>query len=83
MLGNKYKYVLFDLDGTLLGMDTNDFVKKYIESMTQYLNNLGFNAKKIIETMMSGTYLMINNDGSKTNEEIMIVKDTFNLIINE
>ena len=72
------KAVLFDLDGTLLPMDQDQFVKGYISSMAAYLLPHGYDPKALIQALSLGTEVMYKNDGSKTNEECFW--DAFNQI---
>ena len=64
------KAVLFDLDGTLLPMDQDAFVKVYFGLLAQKLAPYGYEAKKLINAIWLGTTAMVQNDGSKTNEEV-------------
>lgn len=61
--------VLFDLDGTLLPMDQDVFVKDYFGRLAAKLAPQGYDPKKLVETIWRGTGAMVKNDGSKTNEE--------------
>lgn len=61
--------VLFDLDGTLLPMDQEIFVKDYFGRIAAKLAPQGYDPKKLVETIWRGTGAMVKNDGSKTNEE--------------
>ena len=61
--------VLFDLDGTLLPMDQDVFVKDYFGRIAAKLAPQGYEPKKLVETIWRGTGAMVKNDGSKTNEE--------------
>lgn len=63
------KAVLFDLDGTLLPMDQDVFVKAYFKGIAQRLARIGYDPEKLIGAIWQGTGAMIKNDGSKTNEE--------------
>ncbi len=63
------KAILFDLDGTLLPMDQDVFVKAYFNGLAKKLAPLGYNPQKLIEAVWSGTYAMIKNNGEMTNEE--------------
>lgn len=72
------KAVLFDLDGTLLPMDQDQFVKGYISSMAADLLPHGYDPKALIQALSLGTEAMYKNDGSKTNEECFW--DAFNQI---
>ena len=69
------KTVLFDLDGTLLPMDLNVFVKDYFTSMARKLAPHGYESEKLIASIWAGTQAMVKNDGSKTNEQVFW--DTF------
>lgn len=62
--------ILFDLDGTLLPMDQDEFTKTYFESLTAKLSKYGYERKALIDGIWSGTSSMIKNDGSCTNEEV-------------
>ena len=66
----KTKYILFDLDGTLLPMDQDEFTTKYMEALAKKMAGLGFEPKKLIDTIWSGVFGMLKNEGQKTNEEI-------------
>lgn len=61
--------VLFDLDGTLLPMDQDVFVKDYFGRIAAKLAPQGYDPKKLVDTIWRGTGAMVKNDGSKTNEE--------------
>lgn len=61
--------VLFDLDGTLLPMDQDIFVKDYFSRIAAKLAPQGYDPKKLVDLIWRGTGAMVRNDGSKTNEE--------------
>lgn len=61
--------VLFDLDGTLLPMDQEVFVTDYLKRLAVYMTQYGYDAKAVSETVMEGVFVMVKNDGSKTNEQ--------------
>lgn len=61
--------VLFDLDGTLLPMDQDIFIKTYFGHLAAKLAPIGFEPEKLIKTIWNGTMAMIANDGSRTNED--------------
>lgn len=64
------KAILFDLDGTLLPMDQDAFVKYYFGALTKKLVPYGYEPESLIKNVWKGTYGMVANDGSKTNEEV-------------
>lgn len=61
--------IFIDLDGTLLPMDENIFLKEYMGRLGAFMSKNGFDGNKIIEHLWIGTKAMYLNDGSKTNEE--------------
>ncbi len=62
------KVVLFDLDGTLLPMDQDVFIKAYFGGIAKRLANYGYEPQKLISAIWEGTTSMITNNGEKTNE---------------
>ena len=64
--------ILFDLDGTLLQMDNDDFLERYTEVIGNYFERLGYNRDEFLNTYNSGFYHMIKNDGGQTNEEVFL-----------
>ncbi|MBQ8611246.1 MAG: HAD family hydrolase [Oscillospiraceae bacterium] len=62
------KTVLFDLDGTLLPMDQDEFLKAYFGGLAAHLAPHGFEPDKLVRSIWAGTAAMVNNDGSLTNE---------------
>ena len=62
--------ILFDLDGTLLPMDQDKFVKSYIGRMAKKLAPHGYDPELLTTGLWKGTGAMVKNDGTKTNEEV-------------
>ena len=65
----KTKMILFDLDGTLLPMDQDVFVKYYFGLLAKRLAPLGYEPEKLIQSIWGGTGAMVKNDGNCQNEE--------------
>lgn len=63
------KYILFDLDGTLLPMDQDAFLKIYFGNLVARLAPLGYEPQKLIDGIWAGTAAMVKNDGNCSNEE--------------
>lgn len=61
--------ILFDLDGTLLPMDQDIFVKAYIKGLTLAAESVGYSPMILSTAIMAGTAAMVKNNGEKTNEE--------------
>ena len=64
------RYIFFDLDGTLLPMDQDHFIRTYMGALSAYMVPYGFDAKHFIETVWKGTSAMFQNNGSQTNEDV-------------
>ena len=73
------KAVLFDLDGTLLPMDQDVFVKAYIGGLASVAAKAGYDPAAMASAIMAGTVAMVKNNGEKTNEEVFwsVIEDTF------
>lgn len=65
----KLTNVFFDLDGTLLPMDQDEFTKEYFRLLANRLAPRGYEPKALIDGIWAGTKAMVLNDGSVTNEE--------------
>ena len=62
------KAIFFDLDGTLLPMDQELFVKTYLKYLAVKMAPHGYESEKFMKAMWNGVGAMIKNDGSVTNE---------------
>lgn len=62
------KTVLFDLDGTLLPMDQDAFVRAYFGLLAKKLAPRGYEPKQLTDAIWAGTAAMVKNTGSCTNE---------------
>ena len=65
----EYKAILFDLDGTLLPMDMDVFMKAYFKELCVSLAKYGVPAEKLVQCVWAGTKSMVKNDGSVTNDK--------------
>ena len=63
------KAILFDLDGTLLPMDQDLFVKTYFKLLAVKLAPYGYDPKQLIDAIWGGTGAMVKNNGSCSNED--------------
>ena len=66
----KTRVILFDLDGTLLPMDQDFFIKTYFISLYKKLEPLGYEMEKFTEAMWSGIGAMLKNNGEQSNETV-------------
>ena len=63
------KYVLFDLDGTLLPLDTEDFIKGYLKVLSKKMANY-IQPDVFVPKLLKATEAMVLNLEEKTNEEV-------------
>lgn len=61
--------ILFDLDGTLLPMDQETFIRAYFTQLIKRFAPLGYTKEELTGGIWKGTYAMIANDGTMTNRE--------------
>lgn len=61
--------ILFDLDGTLLPMDQDTFIKVYFQELCQKCSALGYAPDQIVQAVWKGTEAMVRNDGTKLNRD--------------
>ena len=66
----KVTAILFDLDGTLLPMDQDDFTESYFSNLAAKAATKGYQPNALIDTVWAGTAAMVKNDGAKTNEAV-------------
>ncbi len=77
----KLTTVLFDLDGTLLPMDQDVFVKSYFGGLARKLAPRGYDAETLVKAIWAGTASMVKNNGERTNE--MAFWETFSSILGD
>ena len=63
------KMVLFDLDGTLLPMDMDEFTGGYFKLLAKKAAPCGYDFQPLVKAIWHGTAAMVKNDGSCSNEE--------------
>ena len=64
------KAILFDLDGTLLPLDTDRFIQSYIGRMAAKMEPCGYDPQLLVKALWKGTAAMVRNDGRETNETV-------------
>lgn len=62
--------IFFDLDGTLLPMDQDAFLKAYMGGLAQKLAPHGYEPGLMVKSIWKGTGAMVMNDGSAGNDEV-------------
>ena len=66
---SRYDAIMFDLDGTLLPMDYEGFLRGYLGLLSKEVAHLGYEAKALVEAMWKGVGVMTKNDGTMTNRD--------------
>ncbi len=66
----KTKLVLFDLDGTLLPMEQDEFVKAYFALVSRAMATRGYEPKAFLNALWAGIKAMTSNDGTAANESV-------------
>ncbi len=61
--------IMFDLDGTLLPMDQDAFVKVYFSALAKKICPYGYDPNLFLQALTKGVKAMTGNDGTMTNEE--------------
>ena len=63
----KYEGIFFDLDGTLLPMDNDEFTRGYLHCLAEAVAPLGYQEESLIVAMWKGVASMVKGDGSRSN----------------
>lgn len=62
-----YRAICFDLDGTLLPMDLDAFMKSYFETIHDFVAAKGLDAGAFMEGLRAGTRAMLHHEDERTN----------------
>ncbi|MBR2474050.1 MAG: HAD family hydrolase [Clostridia bacterium] len=69
-MAEKYQAIMFDLDGTLLPMDMDEFTKGYFGYLySTTAAPLGYAKETFVPAMWKGVSAMVKNDGTRKNSE--------------
>ena len=63
------KMVMFDLDGTLLPMDMDEFTTGYFKMLAKKAAPHGYEPRSLVQAIWHGTAAMVRNDGTCKNED--------------
>lgn len=66
----KITTVLFDLDGTLLPMDQEEFTKAYFKALATKMAPHGYEPQKLIQSVWAGTAAMMKNTSDQNNDTV-------------
>ena len=64
------KAILFDLDGTLLPMDEEIFIKDYFARLIKKISPHGYDPDQLVSGIWKATKSMMTNNGEKLNEYV-------------
>ena len=67
-MDSKIKYLLLDLDGTLIHFDIDVFIREYLRLIQKQFSHYSF-AKFVPEWIMQGTEMMLSNEKTMTNKD--------------
>ena len=71
------RYILFDLDGTLLPMDMDVFTRSYFKDLIKFAYSKGYDQTiDLVSVIWAGTAAMVHNDGTRSNGEAFWEKYT-------
>ena len=62
--------IYFDLDGTLLPMDYDEFTKGYLSLLSEAVEPYGYKKDILIGAMWKGVGAMVKNNGTATNKDV-------------
>lgn len=68
MTQRAYKAIFFDLDGTLLPIDMDDFIKAYFAALRTFAQARGFDPDTFLAALLAGTHAM-TEEGAGTNAD--------------
>lgn len=73
------KAIFFDLDGSLLPLDEQEFSSVYFDLISDYMQKYGYEKEELVNVILEGTKRMYKNDGTKTNEQVFwdFFKETY------
>ena len=65
-----YTTLFFDLDGTLLPIETSAFMKAYTRSLGEFAHDHGMDGNAVMGALFEGVKAMAANDGSRSNHDV-------------
>ena len=66
----RYKAIFFDLDGTLLPMDMDEFLAKYFKLLGEYAVSVGLDARRFNDALTGGVRSMALDTTDRMNDEV-------------
>jgi len=69
MSQQSYRAIFFDLDGTLLPLEMDVFMSRYMGALTSFVSAHGLDADAFTKALLFGVGAMSNNDGRRSNAD--------------
>ena len=66
---SKITTILFDLDGTLIRMDQDEFIRLYLVSILDKVGRLGYDTALVHKALEEAVVATLRNDGAVSNED--------------
>lgn len=76
-----YRAIFFDLDGTLLPMDLDEFMHRYLDSLGAFVASHGLDTKSFSQGLLAGIKAMAEDESERSNSEVFW--DTFYRLVPE
>ena len=70
MAHTPYKAVFFDLDGTILPMDMDAFIQKYLAAVSRFVASSGLDVDMFTQGLNLGIKAMASHDDGRSNEDV-------------
>ena len=70
MTQRRYKAVCFDLDGTLLPMEIDQFLNDYYKGIATFAAKSGLDGQRFIEALNAGVKVMVDHDDERVNHDV-------------
>lgn len=62
--------ILFDLDGTLIPFQQDEFIRAYFKALVRRLVPMGYDGDQLVRALWKGVDAMVRNDGAVTNRQL-------------
>jgi len=67
---NSYRAIFFDLDGTLLPIELEVFMRRYMGALVGFVSSHGLDTEAFTKALLFGVSTMSNNEGGRSNADV-------------